>query len=101
MNDAKLYGNVRNAQPATLLTILLRSWYHQSAKISLELGLSHKKEKIISTIEFRVNENIRVSEVRLIGPKVKNIGVVSIKQVLQIARDAESDGLASTLPSME
>ena len=50
-----------------------------------------QQEKIISAIEFRVNENIRVPEVRLIGPNGENIGVVAIKQALQIARDAEMD----------
>ena len=50
-----------------------------------------QQEKIISAIEFRVNENIRVPEVRLIGPNGENIGVVAIKQALQLARDAEMD----------
>ena len=49
------------------------------------------KEKLISANEFRVNEGIRVAEVRLIGPDVGNVGVVPIKQALQIARDAELD----------
>jgi len=49
------------------------------------------KEKHISANEFRVNETIRVPEVRLIGANGENIGVVSIKQALQIARDAELD----------
>lgn len=38
-----------------------------------------------------MNEGIRVPEVRLIGPDGGNVGVVSIKQALQIARDAELD----------
>lgn len=38
-----------------------------------------------------MNEGIRVPEVRLIGPDGSNVGVVSIKQALQIARDAEMD----------
>ena len=49
------------------------------------------EEKHISANEFRVNEGIRVPEVRLIGPDGSNVGVVSIKQALQIARDAELD----------
>lgn len=49
------------------------------------------KEKHISANEFRVNETIRVPEVRLIGPNGENVGVVPIKQALQIARDAELD----------
>jgi translation initiation factor IF-3 len=50
-----------------------------------------KEENLISANEFRVNEGIRVPEVRLIGPDGGNVGVVSIKQALQIARDAEMD----------
>jgi translation initiation factor IF-3 len=49
------------------------------------------EEKLISANEFRVNEGIRVPEVRLIGPDGGNVGVVSIKQALQIARDADMD----------
>jgi len=45
----------------------------------------------ISANEFRVNETIRVPEVRLIGPTGDNVGVVPIRQALQMARDAELD----------
>ncbi|HMM99579.1 MAG TPA: translation initiation factor IF-3 [Anaerolineales bacterium] len=45
----------------------------------------------MSANDFRVNEGIRVPEVRLIGPDGGNVGVVSIKQALQIARDADLD----------
>jgi len=50
-----------------------------------------KEEKHISANEFRVNEGIRVPEVRLIGPTGDNLGVVPIKKALEIARDAELD----------
>ena len=50
-----------------------------------------KKETSISTTTFRVNETIRVPEVRLIGPAGENIGVVPIERALRIARDAELD----------
>ncbi|MBI5297554.1 MAG: translation initiation factor IF-3 [Chloroflexi bacterium] len=49
------------------------------------------EEKLISANEFRVNEGIRVPEVRLIGPDGGNVGVVPIRQALQIARDADMD----------
>lgn len=49
------------------------------------------QEKLISATDFRVNEGIRVAEVRLIGPDGSNIGVVPIRQALQIARDADLD----------
>ncbi|MFZ5819649.1 MAG: translation initiation factor IF-3 [Chloroflexota bacterium] len=45
----------------------------------------------MSANDFRVNEGIRVAEVRLIGPTGENVGVVPIRQALQIARDAELD----------
>ncbi|MEW6403079.1 MAG: translation initiation factor IF-3 [Chloroflexota bacterium] len=45
----------------------------------------------MSANDFRVNEGIRVAEVRLIGPDGGNVGVVPIKEALKIARDAELD----------
>lgn len=50
-----------------------------------------EKERRISANEFRVNESIRVAEVRLIGADGGNVGVVSIREALQMARDAELD----------
>jgi translation initiation factor IF-3 len=50
-----------------------------------------EKERTISTQNFRVNETIRVLEVRLIGPQNENIGVVAIAEALKIAREAELD----------
>jgi translation initiation factor IF-3 len=52
---------------------------------------SFNEEKTISTTNFRVNETIRVPEVRLIGPAGENIGVVPIDQAMKIARTAELD----------
>lgn len=49
------------------------------------------EEKHISANEFRVNEGIRVAEVRLIGPDGGNVGVVPIKEALKIAREADLD----------
>ncbi|QKJ25963.1 translation initiation factor IF-3 [Aquiluna borgnonia] len=39
----------------------------------------------------RINERIRVSEVRLIGPSGEQVGVVSIDQALRMAREADLD----------
>jgi len=50
-----------------------------------------KKEKHISATDFRVNEGIRVNEVRLIDAEGENVGVVPIKKALEMARDAELD----------
>lgn len=49
------------------------------------------REKTISASDYRVNEAIRVREVRLIGPTGENVGVVSIQEALRIAREAEMD----------
>lgn len=49
------------------------------------------KERRISTNEFRVNESIRAPEVRLIGPTGENLGVMSVRDALRIAREAELD----------
>lgn len=49
------------------------------------------KECDISTTNFRVNETIRVPEVRLIGASGDNVGVVPIDQALRMAREAELD----------
>jgi translation initiation factor IF-3 len=73
------------------LTIPLRHGIISPLKTSLLAGRFSNKEKLISANEFRVNEGIRVTEVRLIGPDGGNVGVVPIKQAMQIARDAELD----------
>jgi threonyl-tRNA synthetase len=56
-----------------LLTIHPRSWYYSPAKkpaLGWDLFLK-LQEYLISANEFRVNEGIRVPEVRLIGPNVR------------------------------
>ena len=47
-------------------------------------------EEHIST-EPRINERIRVPEVRLVGPDGEQIGIVPIAQALQMARDHDLD----------
>jgi translation initiation factor IF-3 len=64
------------------------------------LILNFYQEKTISTQNFRVNEQIRNAEVRLIGPQNENFGVVPIQKALQIARDAELD-LVEVSPTSE
>jgi translation initiation factor IF-3 len=59
------------------------------------------KEQKISASEYRVNEEIRVSEVRLIGPDGSNLGVVPISEALRIAQEANLDLVevaANTVP---
>ncbi len=59
-----------------------------------------KKENKISTSDYRVNELIRSPEVRLIGPDGDNIGVISVKEALRIAQEAELD-LVEVAPNAE
>jgi translation initiation factor IF-3 len=49
------------------------------------------EERSISANEFRVNEFIRVSEVRLIGAAGENVGVVPTREALRMAQQAELD----------
>ena len=46
---------------------------------------------VISANEFRVNDSIRVAEVRLIGATGENVGVVNLREALRMAREAELD----------
>jgi len=55
------------------------------------LLLSIEKERHISANDFRINEGIRVKEVRLIGPTGENVGVVSIQEALRMAAEADLD----------
>lgn len=50
------------------------------------LSLSGKAIKV-----YRINNQINVPEVRLIGPDGENIGVVSMSEALRLAHEAEMD----------
>lgn len=50
-----------------------------------------RKERHIGAINYRVNETIRVPEVRLIGPNGENVGVVSIEEAQRMAHEADMD----------
>jgi translation initiation factor IF-3 len=80
------------------LTTHIPSWYYQSIQASRGLVDCSKKEKHISASDFRVNEGIRVDEVRLIDAEGENVGVVPIKKALELARDAGFD-LVEVSPS--
>ena len=54
----------------------------------------------ISTSEYRINEEIRASEVRLIGPENQNRGVVPLPEALRVAREAGLD-LVEVAPNSE
>ncbi len=58
-----------------------------------------REERKISASEFRVNEEIRVSEVRLIGPDGQNLGVVPLREALSLAQQANLD-LVEVAPNL-
>ena len=57
----------------------------------MESDLLLERRKPISTTNYRINEAIRVPEVRAIGPNGENLGVISTEKAIRIARDADLD----------
>jgi translation initiation factor IF-3 len=49
------------------------------------------EEKKISASDYRINNEIRVKEVRLIGADGDNVGVVSLEEALKLALEADLD----------
>lgn len=56
-----------------------------------KINSEEERSKPISTTNYRVNESIRVPEVRVIGPNGENLGVLPIEKALRAAREAELD----------
>ena len=54
-------------------------------------GALFERRKSISAANFRVNEAIRVKDVRLIGADNENVGVVAVEEARRMARDAGLD----------
>jgi translation initiation factor IF-3 len=54
-------------------------------------AIRDREEQHISAINYRVNETIRVPQVRLIGANGENVGVVSIEDALRMSQEAELD----------
>jgi translation initiation factor IF-3 len=75
---------------AISLTDSAQPWYHPPGCLQRD-SRNLLKERKISASEFRINEEIRVSEVRLIGPDGQNVGVVPIAEALRIAQEANLD----------
>ena len=74
------------------MTTHIPSWYYSFAKKpALGWFTVLNKEKHISASDFRVNEGIRVKEVRLIDAEGENVGVVPIKKALELASESELD----------
>ena len=59
-----------------------------SARFVRELK-RYPKEQVIS--DPRINDRIRVAEVRLVGPAGEQVGVVPIDQAIRLAREADLD----------
>jgi translation initiation factor IF-3 len=59
-----------------------------------------RRRELISAQSYRINEAIRVREVRLIGAKGENVGVISTQEALRMAYDAELD-LVEVAPNSE
>ncbi len=62
-----------------------------SGRFCLSKFNREERSKPISTTNYRVNESIRVPEVRVIGPNGENLGVLPIEKALRAAREAELD----------
>ena len=54
-------------------------------------GGRHDVEKEHHISEPRINDRIRVPEVRLVGPNGEQVGIVRIEQALQLAQEADLD----------
>jgi translation initiation factor IF-3 len=59
-----------------------------------------REEPIISTQNFRVNESIRVKEVRLVAADGGNVGIVAVDEARRMAREAGLD-LVEVAPNAE
>ena len=62
--------------------------------------MDRPEEHKISASEFRINEEIRAREVRLIGPDGQNLGVVPIREALSLAQQSTLD-LVEIAPNVD
>lgn len=82
------------------MTIWSKSWYHAQVWEAKFDYSETKKEKNISSSEYRVNNSIRVPQVRLIDAGGENVGIVSTADALRIAEEADLD-LVEVAPNAE
>ncbi len=57
----------------------------------LRRATRRRDEETPSAAETRINDRIRVPEVRLVGPNGEQVGIVRIEDALRLAREAELD----------
>lgn len=55
------------------------------------VAVAQRREKEHHISEPRINDRIRVPEVRLVGPNGEQVGIVRIEQALQLAQEADLD----------
>ena len=81
----------RSASPAGFLVFWgnRRAWSGTTAAGNTDGGDEAQGGHI--SAEARINERIRAPEVRLIGPKGEQIGIVSVNDALKLAQDADLD----------
>jgi translation initiation factor IF-3 len=63
-------------------------------------GDTYREDRAISAGDYRINEQIRAREVRLITDTNENLGVVSLSRAMQLASDRELD-LVEVAPTAE
>ena len=82
------------------MTIRSKLWYHAQVWVKKFDYSETKKEKNISSSEYRVNNSIRVPQVRLIDAGGENVGIVSTADALRMAEEADLD-LVEVAPNAE
>jgi translation initiation factor IF-3 len=55
------------------------------------VGTTHMSQEVSISVEPRINDRIRVPEVRLVGAEGEQVGIVSITEALRRAQDADLD----------
>jgi len=53
--------------------------------------LPRRKGGVLISVEPRINDRIRVPEVRLIGPNGEQVGIIGIDEAMRIAQEADLD----------
>ena len=82
------------------MTIQPGLWYHAHVRLKKFSEIRKYKETNISSTQYRVNNSIRVPQVRLIDASGENVGVVSTEEAVRIAQEAELD-LVEVAPNAE
>lgn len=82
------------------MTIWSKLWYHAQVWKKNSIIQRRKRRRNISSSEYRVNNFIRVPQVRLIDAGGENVGIVSTADALRIAEEADLD-LVEVAPNAE